>query len=102
MTHDEGPAKIIEMFRKALKSLKPNGRLAVHDFMLNDDRTGPLYDTLLCLHMLGFIVDARVYTVREYADWLAEAGFNKVEKYIVGGRNGCPETKVLIASASRA
>ena len=56
---------------KAFRALVPGGLLVVHDFLLNNDRSGPLSAALFNL-MLG------AYTVNEVITLIQLAGFTKV------------------------
>ncbi|MCS7223886.1 MAG: methyltransferase [Armatimonadetes bacterium] len=57
--------------KKALRALTPNGLLIVHDFLLHDDRSGPLPAALFYL-MVG------AYTIGEMIEVIEEAGFDQV------------------------
>ena len=57
-----------EKLEKAGRALVPGGLLIVHDFMLNNDRSGPLPAALFNL-MVG------AYTVNELLDIIRSAGF---------------------------
>ena len=57
---------------KAFRALEPGGLLVVNDFMLNDDKTGPLPAALF-----NIMVDA--YSVEEMIAIIREAGFIETE-----------------------
>lgn len=75
ITHDESPEVNRRMAVKAWRALKPGGRVVVHDFMLEDDRTRPAFGALFSVHMLAYTAAGRTYTCREYGAWLEAAGF---------------------------
>lgn len=77
ITHDEGPEANRALFRKAHRALRPGGTLVVHDFMVDDDRSAPLFGALFSVHMLAYTARGRTYTGREYKLWLREAGFGR-------------------------
>ncbi|MBI4061628.1 MAG: methyltransferase domain-containing protein [Elusimicrobia bacterium] len=60
---------------KAHRALKKGGRLIIHDYALDPDRTSPLFPALMSLHVLLFTGKGRAYTAAEYEGWLRGAGF---------------------------
>jgi ubiquinone/menaquinone biosynthesis C-methylase UbiE len=79
VTHDEGEEENRVLFRKACKALQPGGTVAVHDFVVNEERTGPVFHALLAAHLRTFTAAGRVYTINEYMTWLSSAGFGGLE-----------------------
>ncbi|NIQ93334.1 MAG: methyltransferase domain-containing protein [Desulfuromonadales bacterium] len=73
---EEGCRRIID---KAFRALNQGGTLAVHEFLLRDDKTGPLGPALFALHMLVMTQNGRAYSGAEIASWMAERGFSSVE-----------------------
>lgn len=64
-----GPASgALDKLGKALRALNPGGRLIVHDFLLNNEKTGPAPAAL-------FNMTVGAYSIREMLDVVAEAGF---------------------------
>jgi ubiquinone/menaquinone biosynthesis C-methylase UbiE len=59
----------------AHRSLRPGGLLVVHDFMLDDDGTGPTTTALWFLQYLAWRPDAWSFTGAELGERLAAAGF---------------------------
>ncbi|HET9533387.1 MAG TPA: methyltransferase, partial [Blastocatellia bacterium] len=45
----------------------------------NDTRTGPVFPLLFGLNMLINTRDGGVYTMKQYREWLKEAGFKSVK-----------------------
>lgn len=86
VTHDEGPAENQALLRKAWRALRPGGQVIIHDFMLNRDRTAPLFSALFSVHMLVYTNKGRVYSVDEYSAWLKKAGFRRLRSWAI-----CPE-----------
>lgn len=56
------------------EAIAPGGLLIVGEYLLNEDRTGPLFVARSDLNML-VAARGRERTAREYADWLAGHGF---------------------------
>ena len=66
------------VFRKAFASLNPGGQCAVHDFVLDDDATGPVWPAIFSLNMLVATRHGRSYTDAEIRGWLTNAGFTDI------------------------
>ncbi|MFZ0863768.1 MAG: methyltransferase [Candidatus Sulfotelmatobacter sp.] len=64
-----------DIFRRAQKALAPNGRLAVQDFILNPDKTGPTQAALFSLNMLVATDSGASYSELEYSQWMKDAEF---------------------------
>ncbi len=67
-----------DIFRRAQKALAPNGRLAVQDFILNPDKTGPTQAALFSLNMLVATDSGASYSELEYSQWMKDAEFTDV------------------------
>jgi SAM-dependent methyltransferase len=74
--HHVDQATNIKLFRKIASSLKPGGRIAVIDFIPNDDRVSPPLAAGFALTMLTATPQGDVYTFAEYEHMLGEAGFH--------------------------
>lgn len=72
---------------KAFRALRPGGRLIIHDYVIDHDRTAPRFSALLNLHLLVFTGKGSAYTADEYAGWLRRAGLGSLERIPV-----CPES----------
>ncbi len=68
------------LFRKAAQSLNPGGQLVVQDFLINEDRDGPLQPALFALNMLVGTPAGDTYTESEVRAWMTEAGFRTVSR----------------------
>lgn len=72
---------------KIAKASRPGGLLLVGEFLLNDDRTGPLFVARQDLNML-VAARGRERSASEYRDWLAKHGFSLEKIYPVSnGKN---------------
>lgn len=76
--HQFSPAQNEALIGKAFKSLRPGGRLAIQDFILNETRTSPMHAAIFAVNMLVNTEGGNSYTVSEYREWLQQAGFGKV------------------------
>ncbi|MDT8442132.1 MAG: methyltransferase [Desulfuromonadales bacterium] len=81
------------LINKAWQALNPGGRLLVHEFLLDDDRTGPLSAALFAVHMLVMTAGGRTYSGAEIGGWMQQCGFSAVEVKRVSD-----ETRVVIGS----
>ena len=75
----------LDIFRRAHQALAPNGRLAVQDFILNPDKTGPLHAALFSLNMLVGTDAGAAYSELEYTCWMKAAGFPDVRRLSLPG-----------------
>jgi SAM-dependent methyltransferase len=78
--HGEGPGTCRDVIRKAHRALEPEGRIIIHEFILDDDGAGPLFPALFSLNMLLGTPQGRAYTERQLRQMLIEAGFRAVER----------------------
>ncbi len=63
--HGEGPEEAEKVVAHAVSVLKPGGLLFIHEFILNDDRTGPLFPALFSINMLLGTPKGQAYSERE-------------------------------------
>jgi (2Fe-2S) ferredoxin/SAM-dependent methyltransferase len=74
-----------DLFRRAHRSLAPNGRLVAQDFILNSDKTGPQHAALFSLNMLVGTGMGASYSELEYTDWMKAAGFTEIKRINLPG-----------------
>jgi 2-hydroxy-4-(methylsulfanyl)butanoate S-methyltransferase len=67
------------LLAKAFDTLPPGGALMIHDFIANDDKTGPLDAALWFLTCMFNCPDAVVLTPRLISDAICDAGFIEPE-----------------------
>lgn len=73
--HSEGEARSKSLLRKTFEALAPGGTIAIAEFLVNADRTGPLGSLFFAANMLVNTDDGDTYSFEEISKWLAEAGF---------------------------
>ncbi len=71
----------IQILKKCRRALKNGAKIYIKDFLLNDDRQGPLSGTLFSLHMLLSTEGGSCYSKKEYRDMLRSAGFTAGKTY---------------------
>jgi (2Fe-2S) ferredoxin/SAM-dependent methyltransferase len=86
--HMNSPDENRSMLAKAFAALAPDGRVVIHDFILNPDKTGPRTGALFALNMLVGTRAGSSYSGEEYAAWLGEAGFSGIRRVGLPGPTG--------------
>jgi SAM-dependent methyltransferase len=76
--HGEGPQWGRRLLKRTCEALSEGGMLLIGEFVPNDERSGPAAPLLFGLNMLIGTPAGDVFTMREYREWLKEAGFSKV------------------------
>lgn len=80
------------LFRKAWDALRPGGRLLIHDFMLDNDETGPALAALWFLQYLSGRTDGICFSAATLAAQLEAHGFDGISDQVV-----IPEITKLVA-----
>lgn len=96
ITHDEGPEQNLAMIRKAHRALRNGGILVVHDFMLNSDKTQPIFGALFSVHLLSYTNCGRTYSERDYKVWVQKAHFKTYRTISIC--EGMPTTTMVLIS----
>jgi SAM-dependent methyltransferase len=80
--HGEGPETCREMIRKVHQALEPEGRIIIHEFILDDDDdgAGPVFPALFSLNMLLGTPEGRAYREKELRQMLSSEGFHRIER----------------------
>ncbi len=78
--HSLGPHDIEMLFGKAARALRPGGQLVVQEFLMNEERTGPLWPALFALNMLVGTKAGDTYTESEVGGWMTRAGFGRIRR----------------------
>ncbi len=73
--HSLSEDECLTLLKKAYSALNPKGRIAIHEFSLDDTRTAPVPGALFAVNMLVNTPAGRSYTPREMKGWLTKAGF---------------------------
>lgn len=93
--HSEGPSMCRAIIGKAARALVPGGLLLVHEFILDDSRTSPVFPALFSLNMLAGTAEGRSYSLSELSAMLAGAGARDVRLLPFTGPT---ESRVLAAT----
>lgn len=73
--------ELSRLVRDAFASLAPGGHYMVHDFMVEDDRTGPPMAALWQLQHMAFTPDAQSVTPGWLKETMAKAGFTEIREH---------------------
>lgn len=73
--HQESPASIQDLFKRAYASLVPGGSVYVLDMMTDATHTQPRFSALFAVNMALTTADGWVFSDRELGEWLHGAGF---------------------------
>lgn len=78
--HAERPETCEDIMGKVSGVVKKGGLIAIHEFILDDDGTGPVFPALFSLNMLLGTRGGRSYTEAELSVMLQNAGFHRVRR----------------------
>jgi ubiquinone/menaquinone biosynthesis C-methylase UbiE len=95
--HHFDPATNEMLLRKVHAALKPSGRVAIVEFVPNEDRVSPPMPASFSMMMLGGTPAGDAYTLRELQSMLSNAGFGTAERHDLAPT---PQTLVLASKFS--
>ena len=97
VTHDESSVAVEDMLRRAFAALRPGGKVAVHDWVVDSSRTGPLHNVMFSMNVMVYTDGGRVYSEREYEALMGRVGFVDVSSVgVLEGRAANP-TRLITA-----
>ena len=73
--HSEGIERSKALLQKTFAALASGGTIAIAEFLVNADRTGPMNGLVFAINMLVNTENGGTYSFEEISSWLAEAGF---------------------------
>ena len=76
--HGAGPDANRSLLKRIFGALAPGGTLAIGEFIVNEDRTGPVEPLAFAINMLVHTEHGDAYTLGQIRSWLQEAGFVNV------------------------
>jgi len=76
--HQESPASIQALFKKAFEALRPGGRVHVMDMMTDATHAAPKFSAMFAVNMALTSEHGWVFSDQELTGWLRGAGFEKV------------------------
>ncbi len=79
------------LLKKVFDKLEENGIVIITEFLLDEDKAGPIFPALFTLNMLKQTKEGRAYTFSEIESWLKDVGFKNIEKqHLIG-----PHTAII-------
>lgn len=75
--HSEGEAWSRKLLAKTFQALASGGTIAVQEFLVNKERTGPVNGLFFAVNMLVNTKEGNTWSFEEIGAWLEEAGFVK-------------------------
>jgi hypothetical protein len=76
--HSEGEKWGKKLIKKSFRALRDDGLLLIAEMVPNDTRSGPVLPLLFGLNMIVHTEQGDVFTMRQYREWLKEAGFKRI------------------------
>lgn len=78
--HSYSEKQNVQLLRKCRRSLNSGGRLVIHEFLINEQRTSPVWSSLFAINMLVNTEGGRTYSPGEMRQWLLKTGFRSIRK----------------------
>jgi hypothetical protein len=85
--HGEGPEDCQSIIQKAVSSLSPGGMILIHEFILNNEMSGPLFPALFSLNMLLGTASGQAYSEHQLSDMLSGAGVRNIHRIAIDSPN---------------
>jgi len=77
--HASSPARCRDILTQLHALLPAHGAILIHDYLLDDAKTGPLIPALLALHMTLVSEHGQVYNRTELRELLTQTGFTDID-----------------------
>ena len=94
--HSEGVERSKKLLRKCFDALAPGGTIAIQEFLVNPERTGPSMGLIFAVNMLINTDTGDTWSFEGIAGWLKDAGFTNPRKLDAPG----PSPLILATKAS--
>jgi 2-polyprenyl-3-methyl-5-hydroxy-6-metoxy-1,4-benzoquinol methylase len=69
-----------ELIKKCFRALNANGQLIIQDFIMDEDRTSPVFGALFALNMLVGTRSGDTYTEGEVRAWMNDIGLKDIKR----------------------
>jgi 3-hydroxy-5-methyl-1-naphthoate 3-O-methyltransferase len=73
--HSEGERRSRKLLEKTFNALASGGTIAIQEFLVNKERTGPLNGLFFAVNMMVNTQEGNTWSFEEIGAWLEEAGF---------------------------
>lgn len=74
--HSEGESRSHTLLRRVYDALKPGGTIAIQEFLVNAERSGPPTGLIFAVNMLLNTKEGNTFSFEQIAGWLTSAGFS--------------------------
>ena len=78
--HGDSPRDCEKIVEKAVSVLEPGGMILIHDFILDNEKDGPLFPALFSLNMLLATEGGQAYSENEIKGMLKRVGIINIER----------------------
>ena len=85
--HGEGPDDCQGIIQKAVSALSPGGMILIHEFILNNEMSGPLFPALFSLNMLLGTASGQAYSEQQLSNMLTGAGVRNIHRIAIDSPN---------------
>jgi 2-polyprenyl-3-methyl-5-hydroxy-6-metoxy-1,4-benzoquinol methylase len=92
--HHFGPQRCVELLRRLRETLEPNGRIAIHDFIVTTTKAQDPAAALFSVIMLVRTTAGGVYSLHDYQVMFDQAGFGPPELHEIPGL----PTRMIVAT----
>src|SRR5205814_9393416 len=86
--HMESVDQNCQLLKKAAAALAPKGTVVISEFLVNQDRTGPVMPLIFAVNMLAHTEQGDTFSFEEISSWLKEAGLVNPRNIEPGGPVG--------------
>jgi SAM-dependent methyltransferase len=76
--HSEGVAQSRALLKRVFAALRPGGTIAIAEFLVNAERTGPPQGLVFAVNMLVHTTEGDTYSLEEIGSWLRSEGFENI------------------------
>ncbi|MGD0547145.1 MAG: methyltransferase [Terracidiphilus sp.] len=83
--HSEGEERSKALLKKTFAALASGGTIAIAEFLVNQERTGPLNGLTFAINMLVNTDCGDTFSFEEISEWLVEAGFTNARTLATHG-----------------
>ncbi|PWU06832.1 MAG: methyltransferase [Terriglobia bacterium] len=83
--HSGGERDNRKLLEKSFQALVPGGRIAIPEFLVNEEGTGPMMPLFFAINMLVHTDAGDAYSFEQIAKWLRETGFADSSRIEPGG-----------------
>jgi 3-hydroxy-5-methyl-1-naphthoate 3-O-methyltransferase len=83
--HSEGPDRSRRLLKKTFDALASGGTIAIAEYLVNEDRTGPPVGLIFAVNMLLHTAEGDTFSLDEIRGWLIGVGFENVRTLDIPG-----------------